>query len=74
MANQTAKATEEIRTHIGGIQTATQKSVVAIQNIGKTISRLDEIAVGISAAVDQQGSSTNEITRNVEQAAAGNLN
>jgi len=71
LANQTAKATEEISSQIGGIQTATQESVVAIQQIGETISRIDDIAAGIAAAVGEQGSATNEIARNVEQAAAG---
>jgi len=71
LANQTARATEEISSQIGGIQAATRESVSAIQNIGETIARIDEIATGISAAVDEQGSATSEIARNVEQAAAG---
>ncbi len=71
LANQTARATEEIGAQISGIQTATQESVEAIQGIGKTISEIDEIAAAIAAAVEQQGAATQEIARNVEQASAG---
>lgn len=71
LANQTAKATEEIGTQIGGIQLATQESVAAIQNIGVTISQIDEIASGISVAVQEQGAATSEIAQSVEQAAIG---
>ncbi len=71
LANQTAKATEEISQQIGDIQDATQESVSAIQGIGKTISEIDEIASAIAAAMEEQGAATSEIARNVEQAAAG---
>lgn len=71
LANQTAKATEEISAQIGGIQVATQESVVAIQQIGDTISQIDEIAHGISRSVGEQGAATNEIAKSIEQAAAG---
>ncbi len=50
LANQTAKATEEIGGQIGGIQTATQEAVAAIQGIGKTIGEINEIAAAIAAA------------------------
>ena len=71
LANQTAKATDEIGTQISGIQTATQEAVAAIESITKTISEIDEVASGIASAVEQQGAATQEIARNVEQAAAG---
>lgn len=71
LANQTAKATEEIGQQIGGIQQATQDSVSAIQHIGATITEIDEIASAIAAAMEEQGAATQEIARNVEQAAAG---
>ena len=71
LANQTAKATEEISAQIGGIQSATRDAVTAIQGIGKTIGEIDEIASAIAAAVEEQGAATQEIARNVEQAAAG---
>jgi methyl-accepting chemotaxis protein len=71
LANQTARATEEIGSQIGGIQAATQEAVEAIAAIGKTISQIDEVAAGIASAVEEQGAATQEIARNVEQAAAG---
>src|SRR5262249_55013626 len=71
LAGQTAKATDEIRTQIVGMQTATQESVAAIKQIGGTIGRLSEIAATIATAVDQQGAATDEIARNVTQAARG---
>jgi methyl-accepting chemotaxis protein len=71
LASQTAKATEEIGGQIGGIQTATWESVEAIRHIGKTIGEINEVAVAIAAAVEEQGAATREIARNVEQAAMG---
>jgi methyl-accepting chemotaxis protein len=71
LAEQTAKATDEISQHISGIQAATQESVGAIKEIGGTIERLSEIASTIAAAVEQQGAATQEISRNVQQAAHG---
>jgi methyl-accepting chemotaxis protein len=71
LANQTAKATEEISGQVSAIQGATQDSVAAIKNIGVTIRRVSEIATAIASAVDQQGAATQEISRNVQQAATG---
>jgi methyl-accepting chemotaxis protein len=71
LAAQTAKATEEIGTQITQMQSATQQSVSAIKEIGVTIGRISEISTAIAAAVQQQGAATQEITRNVQQAAQG---
>jgi len=71
LANQTAKATEEIGSQIEGIQSATKQSVDAIGGISTTIEKISEIASAIAAAVEEQGAATQEIARNVEQAAAG---
>jgi len=71
LAAQTAKATEEIRTQIAGMQSATQESVAAIEEIGGTIGRISEIAAAVAAAVEEQGAATDEIARNVQQAAVG---
>ena len=71
LANQTAKATDEIGGQIGGIQAATRDAVTAIQGIGQTIGQINEIASAIAAAVEQQSAATGEIARNVEQAATG---
>jgi methyl-accepting chemotaxis protein len=53
------------------MQAATQDSVVAIKEIGGTIGRISEIATTIASAVEEQGAATQEITRNVQQAAEG---
>jgi methyl-accepting chemotaxis protein len=68
LANQTARATEEIGTQIAGIQTATGDAVVAIQGIARTIAEVSEAASAIAAAVEEQGAATREIARNVEEA------
>ena len=71
LAQQTAKATEEIHQQISGVQTATKESVGAIREISDTIERLSEIASAIAAAIEEQGAATQEIARNVQQAAHG---
>jgi methyl-accepting chemotaxis protein len=71
LASQTAKATDEIRGQIAGMQTATQESVTAIKEIGGTIDRISQIATTVASAVEEQGASTQEIARNVQQAAHG---
>jgi methyl-accepting chemotaxis protein len=71
LANQTARATEEIGQQISGIQGATKESVEAIKVIGKTIAEVNEIATTIASAVEEQGAATQEIARNVQQAARG---
>jgi methyl-accepting chemotaxis protein len=73
LAEQTAKATGEIGQQITGIQAATQGSVAAIKEIGLTIGRISEISSTIAAAVEEQGAATQEISRNVQQAAQGTL-
>jgi methyl-accepting chemotaxis protein len=71
LAEQTARATGEISQQITGIQNATQESVGAIKEIGDTIGRMSEIASTIASAVEEQGAATQEISRNVQQAAQG---
>ncbi len=71
LANQTAKATDEIAQQIGSIQSETQNTVGAIERVTETISNINEIATAIASAVEQQGAATAEISGNVQQAAAG---
>ncbi|PWR18942.1 chemotaxis protein [Zavarzinia compransoris] len=71
LANQTAKATEEIAGQITSIQGATHDAVGAITAITQTISQINEIAGAIAAAVEEQGSAVHEISRNVQEAAGG---
>jgi methyl-accepting chemotaxis protein len=71
LAEQTAKATGEISQQISGIQAATEESVGAIKEIGDTIGRMSEICATIASAVEEQGASTQEISRNIQSAAQG---
>jgi methyl-accepting chemotaxis protein len=71
LAEQTAKATDEIGQQIIGIQAATEESVGAIRGISDTIEKLSEVSSAIAAAVEEQGAATQEISRNVQQAAQG---
>jgi len=66
LANQTAKATEEISTQIGDIQNATKDTVGAIEGIGTTIREISEISTTISSAVEEQNASTQEVARNIQ--------
>jgi methyl-accepting chemotaxis protein len=71
LANQTAKATEEIAGQVTAIQSATGNCVTAIGGISGTIREISGIATTIAAAVEEQDAATREIARNVQQAAAG---
>jgi methyl-accepting chemotaxis protein len=73
LAGQTAKATEEISSHIVNMQRATGESVQAIKAIGQTIERISEITGAISAAVEEQGAATQNIAHGVQAAAGGTL-
>jgi methyl-accepting chemotaxis protein len=73
LAEQTARATGEIGQQISGIQAATDDSVLAIKEIGQAIGRISEISSTIAAAVEEQGAATQEISRNVQQAAQGTM-
>ena len=69
LANQTAKATDEITAQIADMQAATTETVASINQVSSTIKLISEVATAIAAAVEQQGAATQEIARNVQQAA-----
>jgi len=69
LATQTARATEEISRQIAQIQAMREASVGAVEGIGATIADMRDIAASIAAAVDQQKAATQDIARNVTQAA-----
>ena len=71
LANQTARATEEISSQITSVQEETRDTVTAIDNIMQIISEISDISTTIASAVEEQGVSTQEIARNVQQAAQG---
>ena len=69
LANQTARATEDIGNQINQIQLATKDAVEAIRDIAATIDELSVIGTNIASAVEQQSAATAEIARNVHQTA-----
>jgi len=71
LANQTAKATEEISAQVAAMQASTSEAVTSIGGITETIAQMSEITVSISTAIDQQGDATREIARNIQSVAAG---
>ena len=71
LANQTAKATEEISAQVAAMQATTSDAVTSIGGITETIARMSEITMNISSAVEEQGAATREIARNIQSVAAG---
>jgi methyl-accepting chemotaxis protein len=71
LANQTARATEDIARQIGQVQESTQQAVQAIDGIGRTIANISTISAAIAAAVEEQSAATAEIARNVTESARG---
>jgi len=71
LANQTAKATDEIRAQIASMQQVTTSAVGAIRSITNTISEINDVTTAIAAAVEEQGAATREIARNIQHAAGG---
>ena len=71
LANQTARATEEIAAQVGAVQGATNDTVQAITAIVGRIEEINQIATTIASAVEEQSAATSEIARNVQQAAVG---
>ena len=69
LANQTAKATEEISRQIAQIQRATTETVDAVSRIGGKIGEIDQVSTAIAAAMEEQSAATQEISRSVGQAA-----
>jgi methyl-accepting chemotaxis protein len=70
LANQTAKATEDIRTQIASIQAESSSALAAIRTIAQTVHGVEEIATAISSTVDQQSLAIQEVSGNIQQAAS----
>ncbi|WP_284422370.1 MULTISPECIES: methyl-accepting chemotaxis protein [unclassified Bradyrhizobium] len=71
LAEQTAKATQEIAQHVQGIQTSTGNAVASVKQVGVAMREIDEVTGAIASAVEQQGAATREISQNVQMAASG---
>ena len=71
LAKETAKATEDISQKIEAIQSDTTSAVAAIGEISEIIAKISDFQNTIASAVEEQTATTNEISRNVAEAAKG---
>ena len=71
LAKQTAKATEDISQKINAIQEDTKRAVESIGSITGVINQINDISGTIATAVEEQSATTNEMSRNVTEAAKG---
>ncbi len=71
LAEQTAKATQEIAQHVTGIQNSTSSAVASVKEVAVAMRQIDEVTTAIASAVEQQGAATREISQNVQMAASG---
>jgi methyl-accepting chemotaxis protein len=71
LANQTARATEEIQAQIGSIQSATKVSVQSIEEIFTRIAEIERISSSITLSIEEQAVATREIAQSAAQASDG---
>ena len=71
LANETAKATEEIASQVSNIQEETRQAVVAIEMIGEVVAKINENSTRIATAVEEQTAATSEISRGAQEASSG---
>jgi len=71
LAVQTAKATEDIASHILAVQNSTSSAVDAIRQIASRMQEINQYTTAVAASVEQQNSATGEISHNVASAAQG---
>ncbi len=71
LAQETAKATEDIGSRIAAIQSDTEAAVTAISEISTIIAQINDTQTTIASAVEEQTATTNEMGRNVTEAATG---
>jgi len=69
LANQTAKATEDITSQVARVQSAVQNAVRAISSISNAVGALDGITTAIAAAVEEQSAVTRDVSFNMQTAA-----
>ncbi len=71
LANQTAKATDDVQAQIAAMTDATSSVVEAMRGVGGAIETVNNVASSISAAIEEQGAATRDISQNVNEAAQG---
>jgi methyl-accepting chemotaxis protein len=71
LAQETARATEDISQRVVTIQADTQGAVTAIEEISQVMSRISDFQTTIASAVEEQTATTAEMNRSVNEAASG---
>src|SRR5690606_21069933 len=71
LAQETAKATEDIARRVAAIQVDTVSAVEAIAEISTIIANINDYQLTIASAVEEQTATTNEMSRSVAEAATG---
>ncbi|SMH59843.1 methyl-accepting chemotaxis protein [Azospirillum agricola] len=71
LASQTAKATEDIHAQVAQVQAVSRDAAEAIRHIGAIIHDIDEIAVGIAGAAEEQSAAIGGISRSIHDASDG---
>ncbi|MFF5296044.1 methyl-accepting chemotaxis protein [Paractinoplanes globisporus] len=71
LAQETARATEDISRRVAAIQSDTDGAVTAIEEISRVIARISDYQTTIASAVEQQTATTAEMNRSVGEAATG---
>ena len=74
LAEQTARATDDITKQIGTMQELTDEAAAAIRGIGQTIHRINDISSTIALGMDEQNIATQEIARSIQQASQSTEN
>jgi methyl-accepting chemotaxis protein len=71
LAQQTAAATEDIKTRVGGVQTSTAAGISEIDRVSHVIHEVREIVATIAAAIEEQATVTRDISSNIAEASTG---
>jgi len=71
LAQQTAQATDGIKSRIEGVQAAAAGGITEIDGVAAIIGQVSDIVSSIAAAIEQQATATREIARNISEASLG---
>jgi methyl-accepting chemotaxis protein len=71
LAVQTAKATEDIASHVQSVQASTGSAVSAIRQIAARMQEINQYTAAVASSVEEQNAATSEISHNVASAADG---
>ena len=71
LAQESARAAEDIGRRISTNQTQTRSAVSAIEEISRIVASINDYQMTIASAVEEQTATTNEMSRGVAEAAAG---